>query len=208
MEDHPVRRKLHRDILPYLVSARRLRTQWYCRLYVVFGYATDLIVALTAIGITTPLLRLVGDAGATGAAGQQGATLAEVLATVPSWLYYPTGVLIILWILLRVAFTREDGQKRAVLARSCTQMLREVEAKLHRVLLKPDPMPELNELLEKQIALIVDRNIQENAWPWAPFAPGIDEEVDADFVKLCERFESGWAPVDPIGLRANPVGRS
>jgi hypothetical protein len=191
MADHPVRRKLQRDVLPYLVSACRLRTQWFYRLHVVFGYTTDLVVALTAIGVTTPLLRLFGGSGATETAGQKVATLAEALATIPYWLYYPTGVLVILWVVLRVAFTREEGQKRAVLAKSCTQVLREAEAKLPRVLGKPDPMPDLNELLERQIASTVDRNIQEKAWPWTPFAPNIDDEVDQDLARLCTRYELG-----------------
>ena len=127
--------------------------------------------------------------------------MATALASVPMWLYYPTLVFALAWIVLRVAFNREEGQKRAVLARSCTQMMKQVEAKLHRVLLKQDPMAGLNGLVDEQIAPTVDRNIQENAWPWAGPAPDIDQEVEKQLVRLCSKFESNWTPVDPTGIR-------
>jgi hypothetical protein len=173
---------------------------------VVFGYTTDLVVALTAIGVASPLLRLFGGSGETGTEGEKVSTLAEALKAVPYWLYYPTGALVILWVVLRVAFIRVEGQKRAVLAKSCTEALRGTEARLPRTLGQPDPMPDLNELLEKQIASTVDRNIQEEAWPWAPFAPNINDEVDKELDRLCTQYESDWAPVDPLGLRT-PVER-
>jgi hypothetical protein len=65
-------------------------------------------------------------------------------------------------------------------------------------------MPALNELLEKNIRPTVDRNIQENSWPWTPFAPGIDEEVTKEVARLCASYETDWAPVNPLGLRQSP----
>jgi hypothetical protein len=59
MTDHPVKRKLERDVLPYLISARQLRKQWFYRLHTLFGYTTDLVVAFAAIGISSPLLSLL-----------------------------------------------------------------------------------------------------------------------------------------------------
>jgi hypothetical protein len=206
MPNHPVRRTLERDVLPYLFSARRLRRQWFFRLHSLFGYTTDLVVALAAIGVTTPLLGLLGGGNGSGKEATQTPHFSAVLASVPNWLFIPTAALIITWIVLRVAFNREDGQKRAVLAKSCTQVLRQAEANLATALGKSDPMPALNELLEKNIRPTVDRNIQENSWPWTPFAPGIDDEVTKEVVRLCASYETDWAPVNPLGLRQSPLG--
>ena len=200
MSDHLVRRTLQRDVLPYLLSARRLRRQWFYRLHVVFGYATDLIAAFAAIGVATPFLSLLG------AVGQPpdhsvSPSMASSLKTLPTWLIYPAAVVVVAWIVLRVAFNREEGQKRAVLAKSCTRVLHRVEAQLADALAKADPMPALTELLETDIRPSVDRNIQEDAWPWAPFAPQIDDEVAHELEVLCKRYERDWAPTDPADIR-------
>ena len=206
MANHPVKRTLERDVLPYLVSARLLRRQWFYVLHSIFGYTTDLVVALTAIGITSPLLATLG--APSGAQNDVAHTprLSTILGSVPDLLYYPAAALVIIWIVLRVTFNREDGQKRAVLAKSCTQVLRQAEASLPTSLSKSDPMPALTELLEKSIRPTVDRNIQENSWPWTPFAPEIEAEVKNDLNRLCGLYESDWAPVDPLGLRPPASG--
>jgi len=200
MPDHPVKRTLVRDVLPYLVSAKRLRRQWFFLLYLIFGYATDLVVALTAIGITAPFLILL-----TGT-DKDKPSLVTALGSVPSWLYYPALILVVVWIFLRVTFNREDGQKRAVLARSCAQILRQAQANLTTALSKSDPMPALTELLEKSIRPTVDRNIQENSWPWEPFAPRIEAEVQAELNRLCGIYERDWAPVDLLSPRPSTSG--
>jgi len=200
MPGHPVKRTLERDVLPYLVSAKRLRRQWFFILYLIFGYATDLVVALGAIGITAPVLVLL-----TGT-DKDKPSLATALSPVPSWLYFPAFILVLVWIFLRVTFNREDGQMRAVLARSCIQVLREAEGHLPNALSKSDPMPALTELLEKTIRPTVDRNIQENSWPWTPFAPRIEAEVDAKLNKLCGTYERDWAPVDLLSPRPSTSG--
>lgn len=201
MAEHPVKRTLERDVLPYLVSARQLRKQWFYRLHTVFGYTTDLVVVLAALGISSPLLLLLGAGGSGPDGAAKPPALAEVLASVPPALVYPAAVLILAWVVIRVAFNREEGQKRAVLARSCTQVLRQAEASLPSALGTPDPMPALNELLEKRIRPTVDRNVQENAWPWLPFAPSVDADVQKEVTVLCTRYQADWAPVNPLGLR-------
>jgi hypothetical protein len=206
MPVHPARRTLERDLLPYFVSARLLERQWFFRLHTVFGYTTDLVVALSAIGVSAPLLTMLAASnGDPHGAKPPGAS--AVLATVPAWLAVPTIILMLTWVVFRVAFNREDGQKRAVLVKSCTQVLRQAEASLAAVLAKSDPMPALNELLERNIRPTVDRTIQENAWPWLPFAPGIEAQVQREVAVLCDRFEEEWTPVGPLGLRPATVTR-
>jgi hypothetical protein len=204
MPDHPVKRTLQRDVLPYLVSARQLQKQWFYRLHTVFGYTTDIVVALAAIGIATPLLTLLSSTASGGDAANKPQTLSGALATIPPILVYPAALFIVIWVILRVAFNREDGQKRAVLARSCTQILRQAEANLPSALGTSDPMPALTEMLEKRIRPTVDRNIQDNAWPWLPFAPSIDADVEKEVTRLCKTFEEAWAAVKDPGLREAP----
>src|ERR1035438_4215580 len=90
MPNHPVRRTLERDVLPYLFSARRLRRQWFFRLHALFGYTTDLVVALTVIGVSTPLLALLSAASGSGKEATQTPHLSATLASVPNWLSIPT----------------------------------------------------------------------------------------------------------------------
>src|ERR1022692_984997 len=200
MSDQLVRRTLQRDVLPYLLSARRLRRQWFYRLHFVFGYATDLIAAFAAVGVATPLLSLLGTISETPNRSVL-PSLATSLKTLPAWLFYPAAVVVIVWIVLRVAFNREEGQKRAVLAKSCTRILRGVEVRLAHALTRADPMPAITELLETDIRPSVDRNIQEDAWPWTPFAPEIDDEVARELEVLCKRYERDWARAGPADIR-------
>lgn len=204
MPDQQVKRTLERDVLPYLVSARKLEKQWFYRLHTLFGYTTDLVGALAAIGVSTPFLILLTtkDADAAGATP----SLASVLAGIPSFLVYPAAIVIIGWVILRVAFTREEGQKRAVLARSCIQNLRQAEADLHNLLRARQPLASLTEMLEKRIRPTVDRNIQETSWPWLPFAPNIQRDVQADLNSLLTLYEADWVPGSEPDLRVPPGG--
>lgn len=204
MTDHPVKRKLERDVLPYLISARQLRKQWFYRLHTLFGYTTDLVVAFAAIGISSPLVSLLSSVGSAANNGPKPPTLSSALGPLPAVVVGPTTVLIVLWVIMRIAFNREDGQNRAVLARSCAQVLRQAEARLHSVLRLPDPMPALIEMAEQRIGPTVDRSIQDSAWPWVPFAPNIDTVVTEEVAVLCMQYERDWAPVDARGLRRLP----
>jgi hypothetical protein len=201
MSDHPVRRALQRDVLPYLVSARRLKQQWFYRLFVTFGYTTDLVAGLAALGLAVPILTLLGDMSAAPSDAAGPSSLAGAMTKLPGWLALPAGLVVLIWMALRIAFNREDGQKRAVLARSCTNTLRQAEASLAGILSKPDPMPEITLLLEKHIRPSVDRGIQEEAWPWTPFADEIDEEIARRLESLCERYQQDWSVRPDPALR-------
>jgi hypothetical protein len=195
--EHPVRRKLRDQILPWLESGKQLQKQWFYRLYILFGYATDVTVALGAVGIGLPLLTLLTQPS-------EKPPVASVLTQLPQnprWLYYLTATCVVVWVILRVAFNREDGQKKAVLAKSCRQTMKQAEAKLYHVLVQSDPMPDLNKLVVEQIIPTVDRNIQEGSWPWSGPAPGVDPAVEVQLDSLSRKFSSNWSPVDPTRVR-------
>ena len=204
MPDPQVKRTLERDVLPYLVSARKLKSQWFYRLHSIFGFTTDLVVALAAIGVTSPLLSLLTTKDGGSEAPDQASSLAAALGVIPSYLVYPAVILIVAWVIIRVLFTREEGPKRAVLARSCIQNLRQAEAELHNVLRVRHPTAGLNEILEKRIRPTVDRNIQETSWPWFPFAPNIQLDVKKELSSLCSRYEEDWEPGSEPDLRVPP----
>lgn len=201
MSEHLVRRTLERDVLPYLISARHLRQQWFYRLHFLFGYTTDLVAALAAIGVGAPMLALVAGIGNPSSTQEPLPTLSGAITTLPPWLVYPAVGVVVAWVFLRVTFNREDGQKRAVLAKSCSRSLHALEASLVKVLNATNPMPGLTELLETKIRPAVDRSIQEDAWPWTPFAPGIDAQVAARLEEYCRKFRCDWGPSAPAGIR-------
>jgi hypothetical protein len=204
MAIHPVRQSHRRNVLPYIVTGRQLPRQWFYRVHAIFGYTTDIVVALATVGVASPLLAVLG--GQSPHKDGPSPTLGLALSSVPLWLVFPTMLFLAAWIVLRVAFAREEGQKRAVLAKSCFRVLREAQASLHSVLSKPDPMPGLTELLEAKIRPTVDRSIQEGAWLWLPFADNIATEVDKLLETLCNLYEEQWLPVEAPAMRKADPG--
>lgn len=195
--EHPVQDKLRNQILPWLESAKLLKKQWFYRLHALFGYTTDVTVALGALGIAVPVITLLTQP----AENPGNASVLPLLPQNPKWLYYLAATCVVGWAILRVAFTREEGQKKAVLAKSCHQTLKEAEAKLYHLLVQSDPMPELNKLILEKIVPTVDRNIQEGSWPWSGPAPGVESAVEMQLDSFSRRFSSNWSPVDPNGIR-------
>ena len=91
-----------------------------------------------------------------------------------------------------------------MLARSCIQNLRHAEAELHNVLRVKRPLVGLTEILEKRIRPTVDRNIQETSWPWLPFAPNIQGDVQKELTSLCSLYEDEWELSSEPDLRVPP----
>jgi hypothetical protein len=198
-EEHPVKAKLRTSILPWLESAKLLHKQWFYRLHVIFGYATDITIGLGAVGISLPLAQAL-----TQPSNNTGGTNVSVFTSLPqnsTWLYYITAGFVVVWVLLRVVFTREDGQKKAVLAISCSQTMKQIETALYRVLAQPNPMDVLNKIILEELGPTIDRNSQEKSWPWHGPAPNIDIVVEQQLKLFCDKFSSGWSAADSTGLR-------
>lgn len=209
MHDHPVRQKLEKHVLPYLVSAKHLKKQWFYLFHKVFGYSTDLVGSLSAIGISTPLLPFFIKLNEPiDPASKDFAVAVKYMDSLPSGVYYVLVTIVIFWLLIRVFYIREDGQKKAVLVTSCMQTFKQIETKLHRILGDQNPMPTLNELLEKEVHPVVDRNVQEGSWPWSGPAPSkeIDKDVNALLEELCKKYQSEWIVPPNTNLRAVPAG--
>lgn len=209
MYEHPVKQKLERNLLPYLISAKRLENQWFYRFHQIFGYSADLVGALSVVGISTPLLPFFIKLNEPiDPANKDFAVAVKYIDSMPSGVYYVLMVIVIFWLLIRVLYIREDGQKKAVLMTSCVQTFKQIETKLHRILSDQNPMPTLNELLEKEVHPVVDRNVQEGSWPWSGPAPSreIDKDVKALLEELCNMYQSEWIVPLNTQLRAVPAG--
>jgi hypothetical protein len=163
--DHPVHQKLN-AILPWAVSAQKLRRQPFYVGYRFYSYGRDLAAALVGIGVSFPLLPVLTNSSAQ-------IPLPQAMAAFPTWLKIVTGVAAIAWLCLRVFAAHEQWEKRATLARSCVQNFKRFEAKIVHVLNSADPLPVLVEI-NSDMNAVVDRAIQEEAWPWPGLAPGAD----------------------------------
>lgn len=102
--------------------------------------------------------------------------------------------------MLKAIVVREEGEKRALLARRCRKEFLAYERRLRGYLSDPDPVPQINDLMS-EVETTVDRNIQEGSWPWpGPLPrPQIAAETDQLLQELSGFFSSGWAP-PPAGV--------
>jgi hypothetical protein len=200
----PVIIKLRDDILPWVESAKLLRQAWFYRLHVVFGYTTDLTIALGTIGISLPILQVLRQTE--GADDGQGIALASALPKDPFWLYAFAFSSVLIWVFLRVLFNREEGQKKAVLARSCVRTMEHVDFKIHQILMTAQPIDALNELLEKTISPTIDRNVQEGSYNVDQFSQElIDGLVEKRLNSLNKRYGSKWAKQALADFRRAPA---
>jgi len=196
MPTHPVKRKLEQAILPYMVSAEKLKLRPVYVTYGVYNYAHELLVGLVGLGVAPPLLSLfTSEAGATG---NQGAvtTALDTQKKAPPWLAVASVIALVIWLLLKLVINRENVAKRAVLARSCRKEMRQLSLNLRDELQKDNPMPGLQEIQET-ISELVHRHIQEESWPWDGPAENIGRPLQARLETLCHQFEQNWqAPPD------------
>ena len=186
MSDHPVRRKLRGTVIPYVVSAKRLRKQPIYIAHWVHVYTNDLLAAMIGLGLANPVLRLFS--GEDASAAQVMKSFGETAWAIP------TIVAAVLWALFKIILTRQGAEKRAVLMRSCRTEFETYQFEITETLGAGDPLDGLNEIYER-IMGTVKRHLAERAWPWpSGHAPDIDLEVDREVEALCRKYESGWAP--------------
>jgi hypothetical protein len=181
---HPVAQKLRQAILPYLISATALKWRPLYVAHFVYVYTHDLLAALAGFGISHPLAKLI-----TGESND----LPKALEGMPPWLKVLTVTAIVLWAILKVVVTRENGEKRSALARSCRKEFRGIERRVLVELSKKDPMPGLDRI-QDEISTIVDRHIAEDSWPWAGPKPNIAGDVNKRLKELCDEYQNNWTP--------------
>ncbi len=185
MPANPIRTKLE-GLLAYTMSARRLRRQPFYVGYRSYSYLRDLAAGLVGVGLTFPLLPFI-------ARSEQNTELMTAVSglAVPPPVKVVTILAGVTWVVLRVVVGHEQWEKRATLARSCIHRFKQLEARLLRSLESRDPMPELLEI-QREMNALVDRSIQEEAWPWAGIAPTVDQAAVKRADELSQRFGGDW----------------
>lgn len=197
MPTHPVKRKLEQAILPYVVSAERLKRQPVYVTYDLYNYAHELLIAIVALGVAPPLLSLfASDAGASENQNRVGSAI-DALKKAPPWLAVISIIALAIWILLKLFINRENVAKRAVLARSCRKEMRQLSLNLRDELQRENPMPGLQGIQEA-ISDLVHRHIQEESWPWDGPSNNIDRPLRERLDTLCDQFEENWLPVPEV----------
>jgi hypothetical protein len=191
--DHYILRKLSSQLLPWMISGRRLRKLWFVRLAAFWRYTGDLAAALAGLGIGTPVVALAS--GKT----PEGKTAFDVIREVlPMSMFYVGIAALVVWVILRLVVQNEDIIARALLARDCAQSMRALRQQLYIGLAEQDPMPRITQI-QKSVDDQVQNAIKNRVWPWDPLPPPdtIAAELTATVDEIRTRFMSGWEPPPP-----------
>jgi len=191
--DHYILRKLSTQLLPWMISGRRLSRLWFVRLAAFWRYTGDLAAALAGLGIGTPLVALAS--GKT----PEGKTAFDVIREVlPASMFYVGVAALIIWVILRLVVQNEDIIARALLARDCAQSVRALRQQLWMALADPDPMPRITQI-QRSVDDQVQNAIRNRVWPWEPLpSPDtIAAELAAAVDEIRTTFMSNWAPPAP-----------
>lgn len=192
--DHYVLGKLNSQVLPWIISGRRLQKLWMVRLARFYDYTSNLAAALAGIGIGAPIAKLIANGKA-----PEGKTAFEILTETlpPPWPWIGIGALVV-WVGLRVLVQKEDILGRALLARDCAQTMRTLYLQLYNALREPDPMPTITKV-QKSVDDQVNNAMRNKVWPWDPLPPPeeILSELTVTIAIIRTNFMSGWTAPPP-----------
>ncbi len=178
-------RKLANEILPWLVSAEVLAKKPLYRAHGVYSWTRDILAGLSGFGLSHPLAKLI-----TGESTDMG----KALGSMPFWLYILTGFSVLAWVTLKAYVTRDDGEKRAMLARSCRKEFMSINLRLRSALQQPRPLKDLT-VLQTEVTAIVDRHIAEGSWHFPGddiLASDIHDVVSKRTIDLTIQYCSSW----------------
>jgi hypothetical protein len=199
--DHPVRQILERQIIPYLVSSKKLKRQPFYIVYNMHVYSRDILAGLIGVGLSTPIMVVAAKALGSDAGGN--ATLQSLSGTMsPLWLTVVVIAAIAL-VSLKVYVNRSNADERAILTKTCEREMLTASANLFSVLDETDPMNALIAIKNNMVEIKL-RHAQTWPWDYEP-APGIDQEVQARVQRLCEAFGHNWVAASGIQQLSTPV---
>jgi hypothetical protein len=187
--NNDVREILELSIIPYIISAKKLKWQPFYMAHSINSYSRDMLVGLIGVGLSTPVMvavsKALGGPVAANAAGESAAGLLENIP--PGWKSFVIAALVIS-IALRVYVNQSKAEERAILAKTCSDDIRLASLNLTTILNKSYPDDDLL-MMRNQIAAIA----KNKAWPWDyDTAPGINNEVQKRVNDLVARFGAKW----------------
>jgi len=191
-----IKRKLERDILPYLESAERLTSWTPFRLYSLYFWLGELFVLLVGLGISHPALRLLAAKNPEAAST---APNTPIIASLGEGLLFWIAVIgLLAWGLLKIYVVRNDLEKRCSLIRSNLKHFRQVRMQLSASLTKPNPMEELLKI-HADLGDTINRMLGEDAWPWPrELAPDIEIVVTKEVERYVKTYAECWTDVPTV----------
>lgn len=201
---HPVRQILESGILPYLISAKKLRRQPFYVAYNIHVYSRDILAGLIGVGISSPVMKLFAESLGENQSAK-GASEAGLMHIPPPWFAVVIAAAVVM-VSLRVYVNNSKADERAILLRKCASDMRAASFNLYTILDTADPM---NELIEMRNKLTAIANSHVGAWPWdfEP-PPGIQAEVQERVGRLCVRFGARWLTAPGIQQGPSPAAAS
>lgn len=181
----PVIRKLANDIMPWFVSAEELAKKPLYRAHAAYSWTRDILAGLSGFGMGHPLAKAI-----TGESTDIGVALRDM----PPWLYILTGASAVMWVVLKTYVTKDDGEKRAMLARGCRKEFMSLNLRLMEALQDPHPIHAMTEI-QAEVMAIVDRHIAEGSWHFPNddvLAPDIHERVQVRTSRLVHQNIMSW----------------
>jgi len=181
----PVVRKLANEILPWFVSAEELRKKPLYVAHKAYSWTRDTLAGLTGFGLSHPLAKVV--------AGES-TDLGAAIAKMPHWLMILTAGAAVSWVVLKAFVTKDDGEKKAMLAASCRKEFMSLNLRLRSALQHQRPLKALV-AIQAEVTAIVDRHIAEGSWAFENddiLAPKIHEKVRRRTIDLVTQHLSSW----------------
>lgn len=191
--DHYILRKVHDDLLPWMICGRLVKRQWFVRLATFNAYAADSLAALAGLGIGAPIVALTSGHVA------QGQNALDILHQSLPGAWFIVGVAgLACWIVLRIVSKQEDVVGRALFARDCAQSMKGLFQELFIALADPTPMQEIIRI-QRLVEHKVDGAIKNRVWPWDPLPT--KGEISAELAKITNDIRSThmarWTAVPP-----------
>jgi hypothetical protein len=195
---HPVEHKLKYVILPYLVSAELLKKWKPLQVYTFYLYSAETFTLLAGIGLANPIVAFLNGGNLTSSSNSSNSSQSIIQFLGSGYAATLSIILLIAWGILKFYVKNQQLDRRCSLLRSCIQQCAQFSIKVRSAINSDNPMPALISIQEK-LSDLIERNIVENAWPYAGPAPKIEEIVDNYCDRLIAPFKDQWI-VPPIQL--------
>ncbi len=188
-----IKRKLERDIVPWLESAEKCTSWTLFRIYSLYFWLGELFVFLVGLGFSHPAFRVLAPQAVKETETSPGQ---PIIASLGEGIMFWLAVIgLVAWGLLKIYVMKNDLEKRCSLIKSGVRQFRQFRMQLNTVLQKSNPLEGLLQLQEA-VNETINRVHGEDAWPWPRgLAPRIDALVAAEVDRYVRQYADSWTAV-------------